>query len=196
MIHAKIDRWKGAPCRQPCRDPAPANARGRRRNLTLSFGNLTRSLRNLALSLGNLTRSLRNLTRSLRDLLRSDGPADDHGSSSHDGVIDHTGCLRRRRMIDLRARSRAHCEARRRAPAHREGKLSTLPGIRIIGPRVAAERSGLVSFAFADVHAHDLATFADEDGVALNGGHHCNQALMRKLGPTSTTRASFYLYNT
>jgi cysteine desulfurase/selenocysteine lyase len=75
-------------------------------------------------------------------------------------------------------------------------KLSTLPGIRIIGPRVGTPRSGLVSFAFEGVHAHDIVTFADEDGVALRGGHHCNQPLMRKLGLTSTTRASFYLYNT
>jgi cysteine desulfurase/selenocysteine lyase len=75
-------------------------------------------------------------------------------------------------------------------------KLSTLPGIRIIGPRTGAERSGLVSFAFAEVHAHDIVTFADEDGVAVRGGHHCNQPLMRKLGLTGTTRASFYLYNT
>ena len=75
-------------------------------------------------------------------------------------------------------------------------KLSVLPGIRIIGPRVGFERSGLVSFAFEGVHAHDVVTFADEDGVALRGGHHCNQPLMRKLGLTSTTRASFYLYNT
>lgn len=75
-------------------------------------------------------------------------------------------------------------------------KLSALPGIRIIGPRLGAPRSGLVSFAFAGVHAHDVVTFADEDGVALRGGHHCNQPLMRKLGLTSTTRASFYLYNT
>jgi cysteine desulfurase/selenocysteine lyase len=74
-------------------------------------------------------------------------------------------------------------------------KLSVLPGIRIIGPRAGAERSGLVSFAFAEVHAHDIVTFADEDGVALRGGHHCNQPLMRKLGLSSTTRASFYLYN-
>ena len=75
-------------------------------------------------------------------------------------------------------------------------KLSTLPGIRIIGPRAGAERSGLVSFSFAEVHAHDIVTFADEDGLALRGGHHCNQPLMRKLGLTGTTRASFYLYNT
>lgn len=75
-------------------------------------------------------------------------------------------------------------------------KLTALPGIRIIGPRNGAERSGLVSFAFDNVHAHDIVTFADEDGVALRGGHHCNQPLMRNLGLTSTTRASFYLYNT
>lgn len=73
-------------------------------------------------------------------------------------------------------------------------KLSALPGIRLLGPTGA--RSGLVSFAFADVHAHDIVTFADEDGIALRGGHHCNQPLMRKLGLTGTTRASFYVYNT
>lgn len=73
-------------------------------------------------------------------------------------------------------------------------KLSALPGIRILGPRT--ERVGITSFAFAEVHAHDIVTFADEDGIALRGGHHCNQPLMRKIGLTSTTRASFYVYNT
>ncbi len=73
-------------------------------------------------------------------------------------------------------------------------KLKDLPGIRLLGP--TGTRSGLVSFAFADVHAHDIVTFADEDGIALRGGHHCNQPLMRKLGLTGTTRASFYVYNT
>ena len=75
-------------------------------------------------------------------------------------------------------------------------KLATLPGIRLLGPGLGQERSGLVSFSFADVHAHDVVTFADEDGIALRGGHHCNQPLMRKLGLTGTTRASFYVYNT
>ncbi|MEO6005553.1 MAG: cysteine desulfurase [Opitutus sp.] len=74
-------------------------------------------------------------------------------------------------------------------------KLSALRGIRLLGPGLGAPRSGLVSFAFADVHAHDVVTFADEDGIALRGGHHCNQPLMKKLGLTSTTRASFYVYN-
>jgi len=69
-----------------------------------------------------------------------------------------------------------------------------LPGIRRLGPR--GERGGLVSFSFPDVHAHDIVTFADQDGIALRGGHHCNQPLMKKLGLTGTARASFYVYNT
>jgi cysteine desulfurase/selenocysteine lyase len=73
-------------------------------------------------------------------------------------------------------------------------KLKEMPGIRLLGPEY--DRSGVVSFAFKDVHAHDIVTFADEDGIALRGGHHCNQPLMRKLGLTGTTRASFYVYNT
>lgn len=73
--------------------------------------------------------------------------------------------------------------------------LSTIPGIRILGPRAGQPRAGLVSFALQEAHAHDVVTFADEDGVALRGGHHCNQPLMRKLGLASTSRASFYVYN-
>jgi cysteine desulfurase/selenocysteine lyase len=74
-------------------------------------------------------------------------------------------------------------------------RLATLPGIRLLGPRPPHHRGGVVSFAFTDVHAHDIVTFADQDGIALRGGHHCNQPLMRKLGLTGTARASFYLYN-
>jgi cysteine desulfurase/selenocysteine lyase len=74
-------------------------------------------------------------------------------------------------------------------------RLRALPGIRLLGPS-QGERGGLVSFALNGVHAHDVVTFADKDGIALRGGHHCNQPLMRKLGLTGTTRASFYVYNT
>jgi len=74
-------------------------------------------------------------------------------------------------------------------------KLSALPKIRLLGPP-DGERGGLVSFALHDVHAHDVVTLADQDGIALRGGHHCNQPLMKKLGLTGTARASFYLYNT
>lgn len=73
-------------------------------------------------------------------------------------------------------------------------KLSALKGIRLFGP--AKERAGVVSFVLKDVHAHDVVTIADQYGVALRGGHHCNQPLMHKLGVESTSRASFYFYNT
>ncbi|HEY0457257.1 MAG TPA: cysteine desulfurase [Verrucomicrobiae bacterium] len=73
-------------------------------------------------------------------------------------------------------------------------KLSALNGIRLFGPTVG--RAGVVSFLLEGVHAHDVVTFADQAGVALRGGHHCNQPLMKKLGVESTARASFYFYNT
>jgi cysteine desulfurase/selenocysteine lyase len=78
--------------------------------------------------------------------------------------------------------------------AHACEQMSRLSGIRIFGP--ARGRAGVVSFLLNDIHAHDLVTVADQFGVALRGGHHCNQPLMNKLGVTSTARASFYLYNT
>lgn len=73
-------------------------------------------------------------------------------------------------------------------------QLSRLKGIRLFGPK--KDRSGVVSFLMNDVHAHDVVTVADQRGVALRGGHHCNQPLMKKLGVDSTARASFYFYNT
>ena len=74
-------------------------------------------------------------------------------------------------------------------------KLSRLKSnIRLFGPHIG--RAGLVSFLLKDIHAHDVVTVADQRGVALRGGHHCNQPLMRRLGVESTARASFYFYNT
>jgi cysteine desulfurase/selenocysteine lyase len=78
--------------------------------------------------------------------------------------------------------------------AYAYNRLKELKSIRLFGPEEG--RAGLVSFLLRDVHAHDVVTFADQRGVALRGGHHCNQPLMKKLGVESTTRASFYFYNT
>ncbi len=79
--------------------------------------------------------------------------------------------------------------------AYAFARLSQLKsGIRLFGPHIG--RAGLVSFLLKDIHAHDVVTVADQKGVALRGGHHCNQPLMRKLGVESTARASFYFYNT
>ncbi|MEK7686567.1 MAG: cysteine desulfurase [Verrucomicrobiota bacterium] len=73
-------------------------------------------------------------------------------------------------------------------------QLARLKGIRLFGPQTG--RAGLVSFLLEDIHAHDVVTVADQRGIALRGGHHCNQPLMKKLRVESTTRASFYFYNT
>ncbi len=73
-------------------------------------------------------------------------------------------------------------------------RLKEIPHLRAFGP--SGGRSGLVSFVLPEVHAHDVVTLADHRGLALRGGHHCNQPLMRKLKVNSTVRASFYFYNT
>jgi cysteine desulfurase/selenocysteine lyase len=73
-------------------------------------------------------------------------------------------------------------------------RLTELPGTRVFGPK--EERGALVGFVMDAVHPHDLTTFADQYGLAMRGGHHCNQPLMRRFQVSGTTRASFYFYNT
>lgn len=75
-------------------------------------------------------------------------------------------------------------------------RLKELKHMRIFGPPLGEKRGGLISFLIEGVHAHDVVTIADQKGVALRGGHHCNQPLHRKLGIRSSVRASFYFYNT
>ncbi len=72
--------------------------------------------------------------------------------------------------------------------------LSALPGVRLFGP--PRRGAPVVSFELAGVHPHDVATVLDRQGVALRGGHHCAQPLMRRLGVAGTCRASFAFYNT
>ena len=75
-------------------------------------------------------------------------------------------------------------------------KLSKINGIKLYGTSDMSKRGGVISFNFADIHPHDLATIIDEDGVAIRSGHHCAQVLMEKLDIAATSRASFYIYNT
>ena len=67
--------------------------------------------------------------------------------------------------------------------------------ITIDGPPPGAARAGIVSFAYRDVHAHDLSQVLDQAGVCVRAGHHCAKPLMRRLGVTATARASFSVYN-
>jgi cysteine desulfurase/selenocysteine lyase len=73
-------------------------------------------------------------------------------------------------------------------------RLKELNGIRIIGE--AAGKGPIISFEVTGIHPHDLATILDREGVAVRGGHHCAQPLMKRFDLMGTARASFALYNT
>jgi len=67
--------------------------------------------------------------------------------------------------------------------------------LRIHGPSEPAERGGVLSFEYRDVHPHDLTQVFDQHGVCVRAGHHCAKPLMRVLGASATARASLYVYN-
>jgi cysteine desulfurase/selenocysteine lyase len=67
--------------------------------------------------------------------------------------------------------------------------------ITIHGPRNVEVRGGVLSFAFRDLHPHDVSQVLDERNVCVRAGHHCAKPLMRVLGVGATARASFYVYN-
>ena len=71
--------------------------------------------------------------------------------------------------------------------------LQELPGLRLLGP--ASPRAALAAFSLASAHPHDLVEFVNTQGVALRGGHHCTQPLMKRFKVPGTSRASFYFYN-
>jgi cysteine desulfurase / selenocysteine lyase len=67
--------------------------------------------------------------------------------------------------------------------------------ITIHGPRNIEHRGGALSFAFRDLHPHDISQVLDQSNVCVRAGHHCAKPLMRVLGVNATARASVYLYN-
>jgi cysteine desulfurase/selenocysteine lyase len=70
-----------------------------------------------------------------------------------------------------------------------------VPGLTLFGPAAAADRGALVSFALEGAHPHDIGEILGRLGVCVRAGHHCAQPLMRRLGVTATTRASFAVHN-
>ncbi len=68
-------------------------------------------------------------------------------------------------------------------------------GLAVYGPKDPEQTGGVLSFNLGDVHAHDVASILDTEGVCVRAGHHCTMPLMEKMGWHSTARASFYLYN-
>ena len=74
-------------------------------------------------------------------------------------------------------------------------RMKEVEGVNIYGPTNVDHRVGVVSFNLGDIHAHDLASILDEDGIAIRSGHQCAQPLMEFLQIPATSRASFYIYN-
>jgi len=73
-------------------------------------------------------------------------------------------------------------------------RLSALPGVRLIG--TARDRAAVLSFVVEGVHAHDVGTILDLEGIAVRAGHHCAMPVMTRFDIAATTRASLALYNT
>ena len=78
---------------------------------------------------------------------------------------------------------------------HAFERLAKIPSVKILGPPAKA-RGGLVAVEMEGIHAHDLASLLNDQGVAVRAGHHCAQPLMTVLGIQSTVRASFSVYTT
>jgi cysteine desulfurase/selenocysteine lyase len=79
---------------------------------------------------------------------------------------------------------------------HAISVLREMPGVRIVGPLTTEARGGTVAFEVEGVHPHDVGQVLDELGIAVRTGHHCAWPLHRTFGVQSSTRASFYIYNT
>lgn len=74
-------------------------------------------------------------------------------------------------------------------------QLGDVKGLVLYGTRDIEKRGAAISFNLGDIHAHDLATILDTQGIAIRSGHHCAQPLMERLKVPATARASFYIYN-
>jgi len=73
-------------------------------------------------------------------------------------------------------------------------RICEVEGLKIIG--TAKDKASVISFIFEDIHHADVGTLLDTQGIAVRTGHHCTQPLMKYLGLSGTTRASFAVYNT
>ncbi len=78
--------------------------------------------------------------------------------------------------------------------AYATERARAFPGLQLIGR--AREKAGILSFVLDRIHAHDVGTILDREGVAVRTGHHCAMPVMERFGVPATVRASFALYNT
>ena len=77
---------------------------------------------------------------------------------------------------------------------HATERLAAIPGLRLVG--TAQHKAAVIAFTLERAHPHDIASLLDGEGICVRAGHHCTQPLHRRLGLSSTVRASFAPYNT
>ena len=78
--------------------------------------------------------------------------------------------------------------------AHGTAVVTAIPGVRLVG--TAREKASVLGFVLDGVHAHDVGTILDQEGIAVRAGHHCAMPVMERFGVAATTRASLAFYNT
>jgi cysteine desulfurase/selenocysteine lyase len=72
--------------------------------------------------------------------------------------------------------------------------VSDIKGLKLVG--TAKKKTSILSFTLGNIHAHDIGTILDHEGIAVRAGHHCAMPVMERFGVPATARASFALYNT
>jgi cysteine desulfurase / selenocysteine lyase len=112
------------------------------------------------------------------------------GTPNITGVVGLGAAIDYLRDIDFVALAR-HENALLELAAER--LLAEVPGARLIG--TAARKASVLSFVVDGIHAHDLGTIVDREGVAIRTGHHCAMPVMERFGVAATARASFAFYN-
>jgi cysteine desulfurase/selenocysteine lyase len=75
-------------------------------------------------------------------------------------------------------------------------RLADVPGLTLYGPTDLDQRGSVAAFALDGIHPHDVAEILGREGVCVRAGHHCAQPLMRRLGVSATSRASFAVHST
>jgi cysteine desulfurase/selenocysteine lyase len=75
-------------------------------------------------------------------------------------------------------------------------RLTDVPGLTLYGPADIDQRGSVAAFALDGIHPHDVAEILGRQGVCVRAGHHCAQPLMRRLGVSATSRASFAVHST
>lgn len=76
-------------------------------------------------------------------------------------------------------------------------EIEKLPKIKIIGPKDAKERSGIINFYIDGMDMHQMAVMLDEmSSIAVRSGRHCVHAWFNEKNILNSVRVSLAFYNT